>query len=202
MMFSGQRWAVGEVLEEDWKQFIKGEGLSASVDFPMSLFCKWYLSVKNSIRQIGTFIDSWGSLPLRLVSKLTGKSGSPASLTTSAPTYLGPKYPRGMFGAIDAGEETAVRFFNDWKAQVIRDVPADRLLVFEVKEGWAPLCKFLGVPQPEGPFPNTNDTKEMQRKLGVLKKICFAIWISGATTIGLSAYFLRNSVGLLTITFN
>ena len=71
----------------------------------------------------------------------------------------------------DAGEETAVRFFNEWKAQVIREVPVDRLLVFEVKQGWAPLCKFLSVSQPEGPFPNTNDTKEQQQKLCVLKKI-------------------------------
>ena len=106
-----------------------------------------------------------------------------------------------MFGAIDAGEETAVRFFNDWKAQVIRDLSADRLLVFEVKQGWAPLCKFLGVAQPEGPFPNTNDTKEMQQKLGVLKKICFALWIIGTTSIGVSAYFLRDFVGLPTVTF-
>ena len=28
------------VLEEDWKHFIKSEGLSASVDYPMSLYWK------------------------------------------------------------------------------------------------------------------------------------------------------------------
>ena len=36
------------------------------------------------------------------------------------------------------------RFFNDWVDQVKAEIPAERLLVFEVKQGWAPLCQFLG----------------------------------------------------------
>ena len=35
-------------------------------------------------------------------------------------------------------------------------IPADRLLVFQVTEGWAPLCEFLNVPIPEGDFPRSN----------------------------------------------
>ena len=44
--------------------------------------------------------------------------------------------------------------------QAVRDaIIADRLLVFDVKEGWNPLCAFLGVPVPERePFPHANDT--------------------------------------------
>ena len=39
----------------------------------------------------------------------------------------------------------------------------DRLLVFDVKEGWEPLCAFLGVPVPNGAaFPHRNDTAEFQ----------------------------------------
>ena len=63
-----------------------------------------------------------------------------------------------MFGVFESGEETAVRFFNDWVEQVKSEVPSDRLLVFQVKEGWGPLCQFLGVPVPEEAFPNVNDT--------------------------------------------
>ena len=32
-------------------------------------------------------------------------------------------------------------------------VPAERLLVYEVSQGWAPLCRFLGVPTSSEPFP-------------------------------------------------
>merc|ERR1719513_465374 len=85
-------------------------------------------------------------------------------------------------------------FFNDWKEQVIKEVCADRLLVFEVKQGWEPLCKFLGVPQPEGPFPNTNDTKEQQGRLRTMKTVCFCLWSLTAAAIGTAAYFLKDSI--------
>ena len=41
-------------------------------------------------------------------------------------------------------------------------VPPKQLLVFDVKEGWAPLCKFLQLPVPDVPFPNINDANEIR----------------------------------------
>ncbi len=43
--------------------------------------------------------------------------------------------------------------------QAVRDaVDPARLLVFDVKQGWEPLCRFLGTPVPNEPFPRLNDT--------------------------------------------
>ncbi len=39
---------------------------------------------------------------------------------------------------------------------VAQTVPADRLLVFDVRDGWEPLCRFLGVPVPQANFPHKN----------------------------------------------
>jgi hypothetical protein len=39
-------------------------------------------------------------------------------------------------------------------------IPARQLLVYQVKDGWTPLCEFLGVPVPADPFPRTNDRSE------------------------------------------
>lgn len=39
-------------------------------------------------------------------------------------------------------------------------IPAERLLVFEVAEGWEPLRGFLGRPVPDMPFPRTNSTRQ------------------------------------------
>ncbi|MEV5575590.1 sulfotransferase family protein [Spirillospora sp. NPDC052269] len=50
--------------------------------------------------------------------------------------------------------------FERHTAEVIETVPADRLLVYEVKQGWEPLCEFLEVPVPDGPFPRVNDSAE------------------------------------------
>jgi hypothetical protein len=52
--------------------------------------------------------------------------------------------------------------------EVKKHVPPERLLVYEVKEGWKPLGEFLGVEIPEEkPFPHLNDTeafKEMMQQ--------------------------------------
>ena len=44
-------------------------------------------------------------------------------------------------------------------------IPAERLLVFEVGEGWDRLCKFLGVPVPAEPYPSENSTAEFQARV-------------------------------------
>jgi hypothetical protein len=38
------------------------------------------------------------------------------------------------------------------------------LLLFDVREGWAPLCAFLGRPVPDEPFPQVNDRVAFHRK--------------------------------------
>jgi hypothetical protein len=47
---------------------------------------------------------------------------------------------------------------NRWNERVKRDVPADRLLVWEPRQGWEPLCDFLEVPVPDDQVPLTNET--------------------------------------------
>ncbi|KAJ7100241.1 hypothetical protein B0H15DRAFT_514065 [Mycena belliarum] len=48
---------------------------------------------------------------------------------------------------------------------VRRLVPAERLLEFEVKEGWAPLCAFLGKEPRATPFPRVNDTAQFKQQI-------------------------------------
>lgn len=58
-------------------------------------------------------------------------------------------------------------FMTDWfkrrNQNVIDSLPSDRLLVFSPKEGWAPLCAFLGVPVPAAPFPRVNSRDELKQ---------------------------------------
>ena len=205
----------GELSDEDWREFIRSERLSACVDYPMSLYWKdlatlypnakvlltvrdpvrWYTSVKNTIRNIQVFMSSsLLAAPLRMLQRFTGQSMAAADFTCWGPTHLGPRYPRGLFGVIDSGEETAVRFFNDWTAQVKAEIPADRLLVFEVKQGWGPLCQFLGLPEPEEPFPNVNDTAEQLDRMRKAKVLCTILWAVGAAGLGTAAYYFKDFI--------
>ena len=51
--------------------------------------------------------------------------------------------------------------FERRKQEVIAAIPAPRLLVYDVREGWEPLCAWLGVEVPETPFPHSNTREEM-----------------------------------------
>ena len=53
----------------------------------------------------------------------------------------------------------AFRRHND---EVKQAIPPERLLVFEAKQGWEPLCEFLGVPAPSESFPHANSREEME----------------------------------------
>ncbi|MFT5045917.1 MAG: hypothetical protein ACI8UP_002892 [Porticoccaceae bacterium] len=53
-----------------------------------------------------------------------------------------------------------VSFFDKRIKEIKRTIAPERLLVFHVKEGWGPLCKFLGVPVPPTDFPRINSREE------------------------------------------
>jgi Sulfotransferase domain len=70
---------------------------------------------------------------------------------------------QGVFKGRFADMEYALNVYEEHNEAVRREVPADRLLVFEVGEGWQPLCDFLGVPVPAEPFPRLNNRATFAR---------------------------------------
>ncbi len=57
-------------------------------------------------------------------------------------------------------KEFMERVFNDHNEKVKNYVPADKLLVYDVCEGWEPLCNFLDVEVPGEPLPHTNKKED------------------------------------------
>jgi hypothetical protein len=56
-------------------------------------------------------------------------------------------------------KDFAINVYENHLKAVQQQVPADKLLIFDVADGWQPLCDFLGMPIPrEEPFPHVNDT--------------------------------------------
>jgi hypothetical protein len=58
----------------------------------------------------------------------------------------------------------ATRVFREHIAEVQRTIAPERLLTHQVSEGWQPLCRFLGVPVPDTPFPHTNSTEAFRAR--------------------------------------
>jgi hypothetical protein len=67
-------------------------------------------------------------------------------------------------------------------------VPKDQLLEMDLTQGWEPLCKFLGVPIPDEPFPRVNDAQAAdQYATKVLFKVLL-VWLSIFSVVGASMY--------------
>jgi hypothetical protein len=65
--------------------------------------------------------------------------------------------PQGSFAAGYAEPAQLMEQMVRHNEEVQRVVPAERLLVWQVTDGWEPLCEFLGVPTPAEPLPHEND---------------------------------------------
>ena len=61
--------------------------------------------------------------------------------------------------------EYAISVMEQHNREVMATVPPDRLLVYQVTEGWGPLCRFLEVDVPEEDFPHLNDTTSFRREV-------------------------------------
>ena len=70
-------------------------------------------------------------------------------------------YFEGRFG----DQDFAVQRYVEWN-EAIKDIYSENeLLVYQVTEGWEPVCNFLGVPVPEGkPYPHLNDPNTFHKR--------------------------------------
>ncbi len=65
-----------------------------------------------------------------------------------------------FFGHDMKNKESVISSFNEYNKQVLNTIPKDKLLIYDVKSGWDPLCHFLNVPVPAIPFPKVNTKDE------------------------------------------
>jgi hypothetical protein len=82
---------------------------------------------------------------------------------------------QGTFDGKFEDKHHAIEVFNRHNEEVRRRVPQDRLLIYEVEEGWGPLCDFLGVEEPDKPFPRLNDAAEMRRRILGMRALSRAV---------------------------
>ncbi len=160
--------------EEDlrWLSLARGEsvdfdslfaGYQASVDWPSCNFWReqmawypeakvilserdperWYQSIMNTIYP--------GSLAMR-------ESADPLMQRRSKMVFE--LIWDGLFDGRMDDRDHVIDVYLKHNQQVKDEVPGEKLLVFESSLGWEPLCEFLEVPVPDGPYPKTNSTED------------------------------------------
>lgn len=106
----------------------------------------WYRSVEEAIVQ-----TTWGWRADFFTCVLAPLFGGKTGLTIR-------KVLLGFFEARDVNElrANAKDRYRRHYAEIRATVPPERVLNLDLKEGWAPLCEFLGREVPEVPFPRKN----------------------------------------------
>jgi hypothetical protein len=88
---------------------------------------------------------------------------------------------QGLFGGRFEDRDHAIAVYRRHTAEVATGLDPERLLVFEVSQGWEPLCGFLGVAVPDEPFPHANDASSIRRRLTAVRYTTRALPVVGLT---------------------
>jgi hypothetical protein len=164
-----ERWSQALDGDADWGAIFKGA--RSTVDWPGGYFYRELLDAYPDAKVLLSVRDpeSWErSFRETIVTMSHGDSVMP--LLARARAEIDPRWraylafvdrmfwgPQGTFAEGWAEPEMLIEQMNKHTEQVKQAVPPERLLVWEVGEGWGPLCGFLGVPEPSGPLPHAND---------------------------------------------
>lgn len=70
----------------------------------------------------------------------------------------------------DLSRENAIAVFERHNAEVRRRIPPERLLDYDMSEGWEKLCAFLDVATPEEPFPRANSREDFEMNVSAAQK--------------------------------
>jgi hypothetical protein len=166
-----QHWIDATAGKPDWETVFSG--YKATVDFPASVFYEELLvkypnaKVVLSVRSA----ESWyNSVSETIWSPLGGEHYWACWILPADRLFQ--RMCKGWRARILGKPEVPItdkdgvmKAFDAWNAKVKATVPPERLLVFEAKDGWGPLCKFLNVPEPAKPYPNVNDTSEFKQMM-------------------------------------
>ncbi|MEQ8206644.1 MAG: sulfotransferase [Woeseia sp.] len=152
-------WSAAVAGDPAWSRIY--DGYRSAVDWPTACFFRELLREFPSAKFVLTqrdpekWADSFGATIYKL---LAGKAQAPdemrAWLHMADDVIAKTGFPAGL------DREGLVQAFTAHNDAVKETIPAKQLLLFEVKDGWEPLCNFLGVPVPTETFPRTNHREE------------------------------------------
>jgi hypothetical protein len=186
----------------DWEQIFGN--YRATVDWPGCTFYRELLERNPNAKVILTVRDPqrWHESAYNTIYRITGAASSPIFYLASLvmPRAKGIKHARQLINELVwerdlegrfEDREYAIETFERHNEEVKQRVPAEKLLVYDVKEGWAPLCEFLGVEVPDKPFPHLNDTEVFRGRIRRIRVLTVATLTFGVSMAGLVLLYLR-----------
>jgi hypothetical protein len=158
-------WEAAADGNPDWPKIF--EGFKAAVDWPTATFYKELADFYPDAKVVLTVRDpqSWFESTQATIFANGFDGDGAGSPIPGAGAFL--PMARAVVGRLFDQQmhdrEKLLEVYNRHNETVQRVIPAERLLVYHVSDGWAPLCEFLGVPVPDGPTPRVNDRESFPR---------------------------------------
>jgi hypothetical protein len=142
----------------DWEQVF--DGYSATVDWPSASFYRELAEAYPDAKVILTERDpeAWFASTQATIFSRPYDGDDPFS--RMARKVISDLFPKGI-----KDKDSVIEVYNRHNETVRRVIPAERLLVYELSQGWEPLCAFLGAPVPAEPLPKVNSTEDFLREL-------------------------------------
>ncbi|KAL1919957.1 uncharacterized protein VTP21DRAFT_1889 [Calcarisporiella thermophila] len=153
----------------DWDQVF--DEYSSTVDWPSAAFYQQLMIKYPEAKIVLTVRDSsekWSESMLKTISILLPRYDSIIEqilflLSEGYERWIYTRYfDKCVFDGRLRDKNYLIAVYERHCEEVKRVVPTEKLLIFNVKEGWEPLCKFLGVDIPSSPFPTKNDSGEFE----------------------------------------
>jgi hypothetical protein len=148
------------------------DGYTSAVDGPSAIYYRQLMAAFPEAKVILTVRDAerWYQSTYDTLYQFARNSEikPPEADSTQARVYrfTSTMIWHGLFGGRFADKEYAIEVFRNHNQEVVRSVDPGNLLVYDVKQGWEPLCAFLGVDRPSEDFPHVNTTESMRDTLG------------------------------------
>ena len=152
----------------DWDRALAS--YRATVDWPSAFWWRDLIEHFPDARVIHTERDPqrwYDSIQKTIAELMTVREGLPPGPFHDMMEVADRIIIKETFGGRFHDRAHAIEAFERNNAEVRARVPAERLLIFQVSEGWEPLCAFLGKPVPDEPFPRVNTTAEFRVATGL-----------------------------------
>ena len=158
------RVAAGERI--DWEALFAG--YHSAVDWPV---CAYYRQLAEHYPQAKVILtvrdpERWYQSAIKTI--FPTMTGSP--IGNDAVGHAQARMARKIileqtFGGRVDDREHVLAVYERHIEEVRRTILPERLLVYQVADGWEPLCRFLDRPVPAEPFPQVNTTEEFQQMI-------------------------------------
>ena len=153
--------------EPDWQLFLSG--YVATVDWPAAAYYQQLSALWPDAVVVLSTRDSaaWWKSVHNTIFEATAREAPEGDELATDFRSMTHAMLHDLFTPHWLDEKAAIAAYEAHNAEVRATIPADRLVEWQPGDGWEPICRALGVDEPDEPFPHVNSTADFRAMIGL-----------------------------------